>query len=93
MKISQLLDQLFPYERESETPFRLVIPITVWGSLRNAGDGSVYVMWFLKKSEAEFDQDHLSVGWGERCIEAVETYIPSNIYNQACRNSLEANRG
>lgn len=60
-----------------------LIKCIVWFSIRNGGDGSVYNKWFLTEEEAEYDQNHMSEGWGESCLGSVETFVGSDIYNEA----------
>ena len=59
----------------------------VWFSIQNGGDGSAYNKWFLSSEEAEYDQDHMSSGWGECCMGSVETFVGSDIYNEALVNN------
>ena len=62
------------------------VKTVVWYSVRDCGDGSAAVVWFWNEEEACKDQG----GFGEPCIGHVETYIGSNIYNQATKNSRAA---
>ncbi len=60
--------------------------VTVWGSPRNGGDGSVHNKWFLTQEEAEQDQDNESEngeGWAECCSFPVETFEGSNVHKSA----------
>ena len=59
---------------------------TVWYSIQNGGDGSVYPYWFLSKQSAEEDQESLDEGWGEPCIGSVETFVGSNVHKKAMKN-------
>lgn len=61
--------------------------IKIWYSIRNGGDGSAMPKWFLTSEEAEQDQEDMYEGWGEPCTGMVETYIDSNIHNEAVRNA------
>jgi hypothetical protein len=64
-------------------------PITLYGSIVNCGDGSASISWFLTEEEAEYDQENASEGWGETCIETVESYEGSYTHQEALRNSEE----
>ena len=63
--------------------------IRIWYSPQNGGDGSVYLNWFLSSDEAEKDQDNMDEGWGEDCSGSVETFIGSDIHQEAVANSLK----
>ena len=62
--------------------------IDVWCSLENDGCGAAFPMWFLTQSEADLYQENLDEGWGEPCIERVETFVGSNVHREAVENSL-----
>jgi len=62
-------------------------PTVVWGSIRNMGDGSAAVTWFTSSEDAEWDQDNQSEGWGESCVTRVQTYVGSNVHEQAVKTS------
>lgn len=53
----------------------------------NGGDGSAEIEWYLQETEASFVQENQYEGWAEDCTGRAETYIGSNIYNQAWMNS------
>ena len=55
----------------------------VYYSIGNGGDGSAYLRWFLTEELAEKDQENMEEGWGEPCYDSVETFIGSDIYNEA----------
>jgi len=57
--------------------------INLFYSIRNAGDGSCYLVWFLTQKEATEDQDNQDEGWGEDCSGKVETFEGSNIHKDA----------
>lgn len=61
--------------------------VVVWYSIQNGGDGSAFPSWFLTEKQAEKDQDDMDEGWGEPCTGSVETFIGSDIYLEALRNS------
>jgi hypothetical protein len=63
--------------------------VTIYGSYRNGGDGSVGMAWFLEWHQAVQDQENMEEGWGEPCIEEVETFEGSNIHQRAVKNSAE----
>ena len=60
--------------------------ITIWSSITNGGDGSAYNQWYLTQGQAEAVQDMDKEGWGEPCIDEVETYESSNIHRKALKN-------
>lgn len=60
--------------------------IVIWYSIQNGGDGSAYPDWFLTEEEAENDHENMDEGWGEPCIDSVETFVGSDIYNRAVEN-------
>jgi len=63
----------------------MVKKVTIYTSLQNGGDGSAHNKWFLTEDEAYADQEthNEDDGWGEECVEAIETFVGSNIYNEA----------
>lgn len=61
--------------------------VTVWYSPVNGGDGSVGLRWFLTAEEAEYDQENQYEGWGEDCSGSVETFVGSDIHQEAVENS------
>jgi hypothetical protein len=61
--------------------------VVVWYSIQNGGDGSAFPSWFLTEAQAEKDQDDMAEGWGEPCTGSVETFIGSDIYNEALANN------
>jgi hypothetical protein len=60
--------------------------VVVWFSIQNGGDGSAYPAWFLTEEEAEQDQEDMYEGWGESCTGSVETFIGSDIHEEAVLN-------
>jgi len=62
-------------------------PTTIYGSILDGQDGSVYVSWFLTMTEAEESQRDADVGFGEDCILTIETYVGSNGYREAVSNA------
>lgn len=40
---------------------------TVYYSIQNGGDGSAFPVWMESHDLAEWDQEHMSEGWGENC--------------------------
>lgn len=66
---------------------RTVEIVEVWYSIQNGGDGSAYPKWFLTEDDAENDQENLDEGWGESCTGSVETFVGSDIYDEAVENS------
>jgi len=44
--------------------------------------------YFLTREEAIQDQENMEEGWGEFCIEEIETFEGSNIYKRALKNRL-----
>lgn len=65
--------------------------IVIWYSIQNCGDGSAYPAWFLTEEESEYDQDNAYEGWGECCNGHVETFVGSDIHEEAINNSAEQN--
>lgn len=59
----------------------------VYYSIVNAGDGSVYLNWFLTMADAEYDQGSDPEGWGETCVGSAQTYKGSDIHKEAIKNS------
>lgn len=57
--------------------------ITVYYSIRNGGDGSAFLRWFLTGEAARKDQNDMEAGWGETCIGSVETFEQSDIHQEA----------
>ena len=64
----------------------MLVKATIWYSVRNAIEGA-YPIYFLKEEESEFDQE--TSGWRETCNGMIETFIGSNVYNQAINNSRD----
>lgn len=83
---------LFPrgemLQQENPTIF---MPIVVWYSIRNCGDGSASLQWALSKKEVEWDQEDQNdyEGWAEDCYGQVETFIGSKTYNDAVEGSKQ----
>jgi len=67
--------------------------VTIWSNIIDAGDGSVYILWLLTELDAktsmEKEMDVSGKSWSEDSIQSAETYIGSNIYNEAVKNSEE----
>ena len=65
--------------------------VTVWTALGDGGDGSAYNRWYLTyedaQKQAELDLEY--GGWGEECIESVETFEGSDIHRSAISGSAE----
>ena len=61
--------------------------VTVWSSISNGGDGSAFNFYFLTLDEAVKDQEDDDEGWAEECISEIETYVGSNVHQEAVRNS------
>jgi len=55
--------------------------ITIWTSISNGGDNGGYNKWFLSKEDAEIANEEEF--WGEPCVQSVETFMGSDIYNKA----------
>jgi hypothetical protein len=45
--------------------------LTLHYSVQNGGDGSAYPQFMESEALAEFDQDHMSEGWGESCTGSI----------------------
>lgn len=45
--------------------------LTVFYSVQNGGDGSAYPRFMESKKLCEFDQEHMSEGWGESCTGSI----------------------
>jgi len=65
----------------------LLEKVTIWSSITNGGDGSAYNYFYLTQDEAVKAQEEDEEGWGEECIDEIETYVGSNVHQQAVRNS------
>jgi len=68
--------------------------VSVTSSITSGGDGSAYNIWFLTSAEASYHNergydDDWHEGWGEECIETVETFEGSTIHKEAIENSKE----
>lgn len=57
--------------------------VVVWYSIRNYGDGSAGLSWFLTKEQALKDQARMLEPWSEDCYGSVETFIGSKIHVDA----------
>ena len=68
---------------------KMVEIVEVYFSIQNGGDGSAYPFWFLTYDESEYDQENLYEGWVEPCIGSVETFVGSDIYEEALKNSKD----
>lgn len=60
--------------------------VVVWYSPHDAGDGSVYLKWFLTQKKARYDQENMDPTWGEDCSGSVETFVGSDIHREAQGN-------
>jgi hypothetical protein len=60
--------------------------VKVWYACGNGGDGSVYLRWFLSQEKASKWEKSQDEGWGEDCTGSVETFVGSDIHQQAARN-------
>ena len=76
--------------KDCGTPLKKV---TIWSNIIDAGDGSVYLLWLLTELDAktsmEKELDLSGKSWSEDSIQSAETYIGSDIYNEAVKNSKE----
>ncbi|MFA5130614.1 MAG: hypothetical protein WC477_06940 [Patescibacteria group bacterium] len=63
--------------------------VTIYGAMINAGDGSVFVRWYLSREQAEQTQHQQSDGLGVSCVIDAETFIGSNVYNEAIENAKD----
>lgn len=61
----------------------LLEKVTIWYSIKNAGDGSAYLVYFLNEEDAINDQENSEEGWGELCYGSIETFVGSKTYNSA----------
>lgn len=61
--------------------------IDLWYSIRNGGDGSANLAWFLSEEAAEKDHEAQIESWGEFCGGSVQTYEGSDIHLKALVNS------
>lgn len=59
---------------------------TIWYSIRNAGDGSAYLRWFLTREKAQLDQNNQSESWGETCLGSITTVLFSKEHREAIEN-------
>ena len=59
---------------------KVIEPIKLWGSIYGDGAGAAYTRWFLTEDEAEDHQKNLDEGWGEPCIEEIDSYVGSGTY-------------
>ena len=66
-----------------------IVKTEVTSSITSGGDGSAYNMWFLTSDDAVYHQEHQYEGWGEECIETVETFEGSGIHKEAVMNSKD----
>lgn len=53
---------------------------TIYYSVQNGGDGSAYPRFMESKELAEWDQDHMSEGWGESCTGSITLEFDSPIF-------------
>ena len=58
--------------------------IKLWYSIRNGGDGSAYLDWFLTEKEAIKDQENME-DWGEPCYSSIDSYEGSHEHKEASR--------
>lgn len=66
--------------------------ITLFYSIKNCGDGSARLEWFLTRDAAKTHQDNME-GWSERCMGSVETFEGSDIHKEALSNDDEEDEG
>ena len=52
---------------------------TVYYSVGNGGDGSAYPQWMESQELVDWDQDHMTEGWGEPCNGSVTFTSESEI--------------
>lgn len=57
----------------------LLEKVTIWYSIKDAGDGSAYLIYFLNEEDAITYQENSEEGWGEFCY----GFVGSKTYNQA----------
>ena len=71
--------------------------ITVWTAVTDGGDGSAHNVWYLTKEDCQkherIQEEEYDGGWGEECIESVETFVGSDIHMEAERNSAKLSEG
>lgn len=70
----------------------LLMPCRVYGSIHSDGAGAVNIYWFASQDDANYDQDHLAEGWGERCTETIHTYEGSAEWLEAIENSINQHK-
>lgn len=76
--------ELIPETSEPE----LLVKTVVWYGGKDNGDGSNSIHWFLTEEETyKFDNE----GEGCECTGSVETYIGSDIHEEALENSNNSN--
>ena len=66
-----------------------LIPITLWYSIRNGGDGSASPRFFLTKEETEYDQENMYEEWAETCNNSIDSWEGSGTHQEAIENSEE----
>lgn len=66
--------------------------IILFYSIRNCGDGSARLEWFLTRDAAKTHQDNME-GWSERCMGSVETFEGSDIHKEALSNDEAEEEG
>ena len=54
--------------------------LTVYYSVSNGGDGSAYPQFMESLELCEWDQDHMSEGWGESCTGSISFQSESPIF-------------
>ena len=58
----------------------------IFYSVKNGGDGSAYPEFFTSMELAEWDQDHMTEGWGEPCCGSIrfvgEAEVESEVHNE-----------
>lgn len=59
--------------------------LTIYYSVQNGGDGSAYPVFMESMELAEWDQNHMSEGWGEDCSGSITLTSESPII---CKNQV-----
>ncbi|MFM7851391.1 MAG: hypothetical protein ACKO96_05585 [Flammeovirgaceae bacterium] len=60
--------------------------ITLWYSIRSAGDGSAYLCWFSTEENAAADQEEQEESWGEPCYGSIQSFRGSGEEQEALKN-------
>lgn len=60
--------------------------VCIYASILNSGDGGIFIRWYLTEEEANKSQEE-DEGWcGTYNVEDVQTFVGSNVYNEAIKN-------